>query len=158
MTASNGQAVRLRRDLDDPVEAPRWPQGFAMRAFRPSDAEAHHALLTQTFDDGDDGPFEAWWPKLSGNEEYDPDLIFLVFDRGERLVGLAQCWTSAFLRDLAVHPEMQGRGIGEALLRHVFRTFRDRGAAHVDLKTEADNLGAIRFYERAGMRQVPLEG
>jgi ribosomal protein S18 acetylase RimI-like enzyme len=62
------------------------------------------------------------------------------------------------LRDLAVHPDMRGRGIGEALLHHVFLAFRDRGAAHVDLKTDADNLGAIRLYERVGMRQVPLEG
>ncbi|WP_394886373.1 GNAT family N-acetyltransferase [Mesorhizobium sp. AaZ16] len=158
MIQSDRQVVRLRRDLDDTLETPQCPDGFAMRIFRPSDAEAHHALLTLTFDDGDDGPFETWWPKLSGNVEYDPELIFLVFDQDERLIGLAQCFSSAFLRDLAVHPDMRGRGLGEALLHHVFLAFRDRGAAHVDLKTEADNLGAIRLYERVGMRQVPLEG
>jgi len=153
------QVVRFRRDLDGDLSAPKWPAGFSMRSFRTSDAEALHALLFEVFDDGSIGPFESWWRKLSTDPEFDPALCFLVFDGGNRLVAAAQCWTSAYLKDLAVRPEARRCGLAEALLCQVFCTFRARGAAHVDLKTDlVKNGDAVRLYERMGMRRVPLEG
>ena len=65
----------------------------------------------------------------------------LVFSE-RRLAGAALCWTSAFLKDLAVRPDMRRLGIGENLLRQVFRHFRVRGAAAVDLKVETGNANA----------------
>ncbi len=102
--------------------------------------------------------FAEWWGKLSRDDEFDPQLCFLAVDGAGVIVGVAQCWTSAYLKDLAVHPDHRGRGIGASLLREVFLAFRERGGAYVDLKVEARNEGGIRFYERAGMRRVPLEG
>ena len=101
--------------------------------------------------------FEDWWEKFSGDSEFDASLCFLVFSEG-RLAGVALCWTSAFLKDLAVHPDMRRLGIGENLLRIVFRTFRVKGAAAVDLKVETGNANAIRLYERVGMYRVPYDG
>ena len=44
-------------------------------------------------------------------------------------------------------------------MRRVFTAFRDRGAAHVDLKThKVENAAAVRLYERLGMMQVAWEG
>ena len=60
--------------------------------------------------------FEDWWEKFSGDSEFDASLCFLVFGEG-RLAGVALCWTSAFLKDLAVRPDMRRLGIGENLLR-----------------------------------------
>ncbi|MBZ9962379.1 GNAT family N-acetyltransferase [Mesorhizobium sp. BR1-1-2] len=69
------------------------------------------------------------------------------------------CWTSAFVRDLAVHPQARGRGIGEALMWHAFAVFRERGAPHVDLKTNTvKNAAAVRLYQRLGMSSVAWEG
>ena len=58
------------------------------------------------------------------------------------------------MKDLVVHETWRRRGLGEALLLHVFATFRARGAEAVELKVQSDNTGAVRLYERAGMRVV----
>ncbi|RWM15177.1 GNAT family N-acetyltransferase [Mesorhizobium sp.] len=151
--------IRLRRILDETLTAPHWPEGFVMRSFEHRDAQALHALLEEVFDDGADGPFEDWWPRILGDDEFDPDLCFLVIDGKGLLVGAALCWSSGFVKDLAVHPDSRGHGIGEALMRHVFLTFRGIGTAHVDLKTNTvENAAALRLYERLGMILVAWEG
>jgi ribosomal protein S18 acetylase RimI-like enzyme len=154
------QVVRLRYDLDGVLQAPDWPAGFVLRPFSPpADAPGLHALLTEVFPERRDEPFDAWWQKLSTDDEFDPALCFLVFDAEGRLAAAAQCWTSAYLKDLAVRPDARRLGLGEALLWQVFGAFRARGAAHVDLKTDLiENRDAVRLYERLGMRRVPLEG
>jgi ribosomal protein S18 acetylase RimI-like enzyme len=83
---------------------------------------------------------------------------FLALDHTDGLAGVALCWTSAFLKDLAVRADMRRRGLGEALLLHVLSIFRARGATHVDLKVELDNTDGIRLYQRCGMVRVPWEG
>ena len=151
--------IRLRKILDETLVLPHWPEGFVMRCFEPGDASALHALLTEVFDDGADGPFEDWWPRISGDPEFDPALCFLVIDVKGRLAAAALCWTSAFVKDLAVHPEARGKGIAEALMWHAFSNFRDRGADYVDLKTNTvENPAAVRLYERLGMKPVAWEG
>ncbi|MDX8480228.1 GNAT family N-acetyltransferase [Mesorhizobium sp. VK24D] len=151
--------IRLRKILDEGLTAPLWPEGFIMRPFEHRDAHALHALLEEALDDGAEGPFEDWWQRISGDAEFDPDLCFLVIDAKGLLAAAALCWTSAFVKDLAVHPGSRRQGIGEALMRHAFLTFRDRGAAHVDLKTDTvKNAPAFRLYERLGMIPVAWEG
>lgn len=151
--------IRLRKLLDDTLTAPHWPQSFVMRAFEHRDAHVLHALLQEVFDDGADGPFDEWWPRIAGDAEFDPDLCFLVIDGKGLLAGAALCWASGFVKDLAVHPEARRQGIGEALMRHVFLAFRERGAAHVDLKTNTvKNGAACSLYERLGMIPVDWEG
>ncbi|WP_419694353.1 GNAT family N-acetyltransferase [Mesorhizobium muleiense] len=151
--------IRLRKILDDTLAPPRWPEGFVMRGFEAADALALHTLLTTVFDDGADGPFDEWWPRISSDAQFDPALCFLVIDSKGRLAGAALCWTRAFVKDLAVHPEARGRGIAEALMWHVFTAFHARGAAHVDLKTNTvENAAAVRLYERLGMFEVDWAG
>jgi ribosomal protein S18 acetylase RimI-like enzyme len=151
--------IRLRRLLDDNPAAPVWPAGFVMRTMRPGDELAVHTLLTTVFDDGADGPFDEWWDKRSHDSEFDAALCFLVFDPAQTLVAAALCWTSGFLRDLAVHPSARRSGVGEALMRQVFAACHARGASHVDLKTNMDaNADAVRLYRRLGMAEVDWEG
>lgn len=66
------------------------------------------------------------------------------------VVGLCHCWSAAFVKDLAVDPDFQGRGLGAALLTTALDAFRTRGAPYVDLKTEADNIKAQSLYQRVG--------
>lgn len=157
-----GNACRMRRMLDGPTRQPRWPSGIAVGTLRNiDDARAVHALLSLTYGAAGQAlpDFDAWWGRLSGDAEFDADLCFLAIDQTGGLAGVAQCWTSAFLKDLAVRPDMRRRGLGEALLRHCFATFAARGAPHLDLKVELDNpTGAIRLYERVGMIRVSWDG
>ena len=151
--------IRLRKILDETLVTPHWPDGFAMRCFEPGDALPLHALLSEVFDDGTDGPFDEWWPRIANDAEFDPALCFLVIDEKGRLAGAALCWTRAFVKDLAVHPEARGKGIAEALMWHACAVFHARGAAYVDLKTNTvENAAAVRLYERLGMTPVAWEG
>lgn len=103
--------IRLRKILDDTLLAPRWPEGFFMRGFEAADALALHTLLTAVFDDGADGPFDQWWPRISGDAEFDPALCFLVIDRKGRLAGAALCWTRASSRTLPSIPRRAARAL-----------------------------------------------
>ena len=151
--------IRLRKALGPPGPPARLPDGFHMRTMRPGDEAMVHALLAEVFDDGSDGPFETWWPRISADPDFDPELCFLVLDDAGRLAALAMAWKSAFLKDLAVRGGMRRRGLGDFLLRHVFETFHRRGADHVDLKTNTvANADAARLYRRHGMVEVGWEG
>jgi ribosomal protein S18 acetylase RimI-like enzyme len=143
--------VRLRRLLDEPPASPVWPIGISLRAFTPDDAGAVHALLAQAYDNGGGSvpAFLPWWAKLSADSEYDPALCFTAYASGT-LVGTAQCWTSAYVKDLAVHPSWRRRGVATALLLHSFHVFAQRGASQVDLKVETGNGGAMTFYKSLG--------
>ena len=152
------QAFRLRKDLDRQIPPPEWPPGFSCRTLRTGDARAVHGLMNQAYTEGRGvAGFEVWWPAFSGDPEFDASLCFLIFHE-DRLAAVALCWTSAFLKDLAVHPDVRRIGLGGNLLRQVFCTFRERHARAVDLKVEASNADAIALYKRAGMYRVPWDG
>lgn len=157
--AGKSLPLRFRRYLDGEILGAEWPAGFSCRTIEPADVQAIHSLMQRGDMHGSDLPGMAeWWSRLSRDSEFDPALCFVVIDADGRIGGVAQCWTSSFLKDLAVHPECRRRGIGLNLLRHVFGAFRARGAPHLDLKVDAWNGPAIRLYERAGMQRVPLGG
>jgi ribosomal protein S18 acetylase RimI-like enzyme len=152
---------RLRRDLADAIADPAWPAGFSTRTFTAEDAPAVHRLMTLGYarGGGSVGAFDQWWPAVRDDGEFDAELCFLALDASGEIAGVAQCWTSAFIKDLVVHPDARRRGIAEALLHTAFQAFRRRGARHVDLKVQTDNpSGAVRLYRRLGMRDVPIDG
>lgn len=134
---------------------PAWPQGISTRTFEMDDAAALHALLEHGYarGGGSVSAFDSWLPYITTDQEFDPAVVFLAEADGD-LAGAALCWTSAFVKDLVVHESWRRRGLGEALLRQVFATFAERGADSVVLKVHSDNDGAIRLYERVGMRLV----
>ena len=143
----------MRRPLEDDPPTPAWPEGSGVRSFRPEDAPAVHALLSHAYRGGGGSvdPFESWLPAMTSDAEFDPELWFLAEAEDGSLAGAALCWTSAFLKDLAVHEAWRGRGLGAALIHHVLGEFRGRGAPAVELKVASDNpSGAQRLYERLG--------
>jgi ribosomal protein S18 acetylase RimI-like enzyme len=150
--------IRMRRSLADPVPDPVWPAGIRLVPFEPDQhAEAVHALLVAAYARGGGTvePFAIWWPSLRDDSDYDPDLVFVAADERDGIVGVAQCWTSAYVKDLAVAPPMRRQGLGAALLHHAFRSFRDRGSPHIDLKVHADNpSGALRLYRSLGFEEI----
>ena len=151
--------LRMRRDLSGPVEPAEWPPGVVMRALgaKPDKklVQAAHAVLEAGFWEGGGGApiFRQWWKALRKDDEFDPALVFLAME-GETVLGMAQCWTSSFIKDLAVHPAARRRGLGRALMLAVFHTFQQRGAAHVDLKVREENAAAQALYHSLGMRIV----
>jgi mycothiol synthase len=71
------------------------------------------------------------------------------------LVGAALAYQrteQGWVRVLGVRQAWRRRGVGLALLQHVFACFYERGMATVGLGVDAASpTGATRLYERAGM-------
>ena len=158
--AAGFQAVRLhlnfRAQLDQGMPSAHWPKGINVREFKPGqDDRAVHSLIEESFDRPGRQPvaFEAWKSFMLRADILDPGLWFLAMAES-RPVGACLCFQypeEGWVRQLAVSPEWQGRGIGQALLRHAFLAFWRRGYTHVGLSVASDNSRARGFYERQGM-------
>ena len=51
-----------------------------------------------------------------------------------------------YVEELAVHPELQGQGIGAFLLEQIEHLARVRGCTHLVLEVAENNDNALRFY------------
>jgi ribosomal protein S18 acetylase RimI-like enzyme len=54
-------------------------------------------------------------------------------------------------------PEVQGQGLGRALVRTLLSALRDRGVAGVHLGVSPQNLNARAFYARLGFHPLPAD-
>lgn len=142
----------LRRDLTGSLPAPIWPADIRLDHYREELAPAIHAVLQLAQEQGGGrvSPLEQWRQQFVTDAEFDPALC-LVVSNANGILGVSQCWTSAFIKNLAIHPHAQGMGLGRALLLHTFQVFKQRGEAFVDLKVLESNLRARQLYESAGM-------
>ncbi|MBX7275190.1 GNAT family N-acetyltransferase [Pseudomonas sp. ERGC3:05] len=142
----------LRRDLTASLPAPQWPAETRLEHYRDELAPAIHAVLRMTQDQGGGrvASLEHWRQQFVTDAEFDPTLC-LVASHRDGILGVAQCWTSAFIKNLSIHPCAQGQGLGRALLLHTFQVFKQRGEPYVDLKVRESNLRARQLYESAGM-------
>ena len=100
-------------------------------------------------------------------EEGIEQLVFEArFKNKDAIVGYTECafevlggdnWINAryfskrdmrplFVEELAVHPEMQGQGIGAFILEQLDHLARVRGCTHLVLEVAENNENALRFY------------
>ncbi|GEM_PF-111376 len=70
------------------------------------------------------------------------------------LAGIARPGETDF-RQLAVAPSARGRGIGEALTRHVIALARERGSHRVVMNSGPEMVGAHALYAKLGFRRLP---
>jgi ribosomal protein S18 acetylase RimI-like enzyme len=91
----------------------------------------------------------------------DPSIEFACARLQGRAVGYTQTrffrslWVAgleALLEDLFVLPELRGRAVGRALLRHALARARERGARLVGLTTNERNRTAQGLYRSEGFR------
>jgi ribosomal protein S18 acetylase RimI-like enzyme len=144
----------MRRSLAEPFPAPAWPEGVAIVPFQAEHALAAHALLAEAYSPGGGAVparFTAWWNEVSTDDEFDPDLCLVAMAADGSMAGFALCWTSSFVKDIAVAPAWRRKGVGEALLLTAFRELKACGHDQIGLKVQADNpSGAQRLYDRLG--------
>jgi GNAT superfamily N-acetyltransferase len=127
------------------------------------------------------GDFDAWLPLWRGYQAfYRVDIADAVtretwrrfHDAGEpmhcalaeldgRVAGLVHlvehrsCWTTGnylYLQDLFTDAVLRGRGIGRALIEHVYAQARARGCARVHWLTHETNATAMQLYDRIAER------
>ncbi|WP_137804867.1 GNAT family N-acetyltransferase [Pseudomonas sp. G(2018)] len=148
----------MRRDLAEAVPDIAWPTGIQLTQYRTELAAAVHHLMELGYRDGG-GRVPAltlWQRQFETDPEYDPSLCFIALDVNG-IVAVCQCWTSAYIKNLVVHPRVRRQGLGRALLLHAFKVFQQRREGFVDLKVLEDNLRARRLYDSVGMYAVRRE-
>ena len=102
---------------------------------------------------------EQWWDNTRRAGHYDPSLM-LVAEQAGRIVGASYQYVLAddgigWVGDLGVRPEMQGRGIGSALLRSALADLSRRGLRIAELNVDSQNeSGAVQLYRKVGMTVV----
>lgn len=90
----------------------------------------------------------------------DPRQLLVVADLAGEVVGTLQLTfipglsrlgaTRALIEAVRVRSDQRGGGLGGRLIEWAIDTARDRGAAMVQLTTDASRVDAHRFYERLG--------
>lgn len=89
------------------------------------------------------------------------DIHVLLAERGKVPVGVTiffltfSTWRGTlgvYVQDIYVAPEGRGSGIGKRMLGEVAAWASERGADHLRLSVDRDNVGAQAFYENIGMK------
>jgi len=157
-------SFQMRIELTDDLPEPEWPDGLQPRNFESGEDERVYEAHMDAFADHWDfrrQSMEDWRHYTVDHHGFDPTLWWLVEGHRE-LAALSLNWwhasgdrTFGWIGVLGVRPPWRKRGLGTALLHHSFRDFRNRGATRVGLGVDGENTtGAVRLYERAGMRAV----
>lgn len=127
------------------------PLGLHIEPAEPRDAEAVAALHARSFYRG--------WPRQD-IEAYliDPDTPTLVVcDARRKVHGFAMLrllGDDVELMTIAVDRKMQGKGVGEALLRACFEDLMMTPARRMVLEVAADNPPALQLYRKLGFTQL----
>lgn len=80
-------------------------------------------------------------------------LGFASVSRDQHFTGVLQ----AYIGELAVREEMEGRGVGRALVRACERWARDEGYTQIVLDTGYANARGRRFYEQLGFKEESVK-
>jgi ribosomal protein S18 acetylase RimI-like enzyme len=56
----------------------------------------------------------------------------------------------SWVYSLAVDPQVQRRGVGTVLMRHIERELAERGCPKVSLQVLVSNVGTVEFYKKLG--------
>ncbi len=149
----------MRIDFSSPPPEPAWPEGIRLRnAIPEQDDHRIYEFIQAAFDwPGRTPPsFERWRELMVDASNFDPSLWFLAF-HGDDLVGAVLCFDYpqyGWVRQLGVAQAWRRRGLGAALLQHIFGVFYRRGHQRVGLAVESGNPKAFEFYERVGMKRL----
>ncbi|MEB2333537.1 MAG: GNAT family N-acetyltransferase [Anaerolineaceae bacterium] len=158
---------RMVADLDSQPETPTLPDGIVIRPFDPeTEMEEVYRTFVDTFNDHFgfiEQPFEKGFAEYKHNmvEEpgYTPEMWFVAMD-GDKMAGICICRRedtedpeSGWVSELGVRREWRKRGLAYAMLKHSFVVFHVNGKKRAGLGVDASSLtGALKLYERAGMR------
>jgi mycothiol synthase len=156
-------AVRVFREmritLDARPPAPVWPPGLRIVPFDPHrDALDFHAAAEEAFAEHwghTPRQFESWSKSNLESERFDPTL-WCVVRAGKEIAAGTICtgatYGGGFVHALFTRRPWRKQGLGTALLADAFERFWERGERSVGLGVDAANdTGAFRLYERAGM-------
>jgi ribosomal-protein-alanine N-acetyltransferase len=148
---------QMRMDVTADIAQPTWPEGITVRTVDlAQDAPTIHQIVQIAFALPGRAPqtYEEWYKFILRADIFQPDLWFLAI-KDEEIIGVNLAFPYpdiGWVRQLAVLPEWQGRGVGAALLRQSFQAFKQRGYDEVGLTVESARPTSYDFYQRVGMK------
>jgi ribosomal-protein-alanine N-acetyltransferase len=98
-----------------------------------------------------------WSRRLFVEELVQRTRVYRVAWRGRRIVGFGGLMLvddEAHVNNIAVDPDLVGRGIGRVILSDLARRALAREARHLTLEVRADNQSALALYARFGFAPV----
>jgi ribosomal protein S18 acetylase RimI-like enzyme len=147
---SRQSIVMLERDVQAPVEI-SLPAGFSIRAMLQYDLPAVAEV--------DAAAFEPLWQNSLPSLEraYPQAVLATVVESHGQVLGYQLSTRNplgAHLARLAVRPELQGRGVGRALVADLVQQAERRGIYHLTVNTQSDNSSSLALYRRIGFRET----
>lgn len=142
------QRIVLLEWKDRPAPDVRIPPGIAIR--RMQIADLPHVAET------DSASFTPLWRNslAAFQRAYSQAILASVAEDQQGLIVGYQLSTGnpfgAHLARLAVRPEAQGQGVGEALVGDLIYKLRQRGPARLTVNTQDDNKASLSLYEKIG--------
>jgi ribosomal-protein-alanine N-acetyltransferase len=82
-------------------------------------------------------------------------FVFVAVEE-DQLLGYIDWWITfeiGQVNNLAVHPNLRGKGIGNLLLRDALTRFNEAQCERVVLEVRVSNFEAISLYERVGFKK-----
>jgi GNAT superfamily N-acetyltransferase len=136
---------------------------ITLRPARKADLPTILELYAQPdFDDGTVLPLTEAESIFHTMHEY-PDYTLHVAESDGQVIGsfallvmhnlghMGAC--SAIVEEVVVHPALQGKGVGRAMMQRAMDLARDKGCYKLVLSSNVKRERAHRFYERLGFRQ-----
>ncbi len=136
-----GFLVRRLRSIRDAEETNRIYAERGMVTCDPEFLLSKHTLKSRTY--------------LIAESEHDGRVVGTVTGL-DHLEAFQDSEGGASLWCLAVDPQGDLPGVGEALVRHLVEHYFARGRNYVDLSVLHDNREAIRLYRKLGFQRVPV--
>ncbi len=161
---------RLKQDLVMEIQLQAtpspaiWHAGFGVREFvLGQDDRAVFEVLDASFQSIQGYSeraisFEDWKSFSIEREGFDPSLWFLATYQ-DKIAGICLCPHDkdvGWVRNLGVHPDYQGNGLGQALMNHAFGVWYERGYPTIQLAVQGNNTPAIALYEKVGMSTISV--
>lgn len=153
------ELLQMRRSLREPLPELVVPEGIALRTYAGPDDDAELLRINNAA--------FAWHPEQGNWTEHElvarraepwwePAGLFLAIESAGAHRTLGFHWTKVHRENLgevyvvAVDPAAQGRGLGRLLTLAGLHHLREKSLDVVLLYTEADNVAAVRTYEKLG--------
>ena len=100
---------------------------------------------------------QPWSEEGSAAELRNPTACFLTALKDGKVAGYAGMHVvcgEGYLTNVAVFPEMQGKGVGRALVKTLITQAREKQCAFVSLEVRPSNLPAVELYQKEGFQPV----
>jgi ribosomal protein S18 acetylase RimI-like enzyme len=142
--------VMLERDAQASLDI-SIPSGLLVRGMLQYDLPAVAEVDVAAFE-------PLWQNSLPSLERAYPQAVLATVAQADGQIIGYQLSTrnplGAHLARLAVRPELQGRGVGRALVADLIQQAERRSMYHLTVNTQSDNLSSLALYKKIGFHET----